>query len=172
MAQQRKRQLGFSALELIVSLLVIGILAALSASSFRALWMRTQLETTVSKLSAHIQVARHLSVSYSQRIILAPKDGHSLNSGWRIGYDIDQDGIIDDATSFAEAEPLSSTVRVSATGSMNKAIGFNAQGWPTLPNGGFQAGTIRVCTEQSGTDIIMSRTGRLRSVPLTASACA
>lgn len=163
---------GFTTIELLVTVLVLSILAIVSYGNFRSLWLKTQLETTASKLTAHIQVARHLSISYGKRVILAPNDGQSLTSGWRVGYDQDQDGVIDSSTSLAEAEPVNDSVRVSATGSMGRAIGFNAQGWPTLPNGGFQAGTIRVCTRESGTELIMSKTGRIRTAPLTAAECA
>lgn len=75
---------GFSLLELMVVLMVLGILTAIGIPSFAYLTSSTKLKTATSNLHLALMKARSEAVKRDSPVIITPNSGSNWASGWRI----------------------------------------------------------------------------------------
>lgn len=78
-----KRQAGFTLIELIVTMTLMAILAALAAPSYRELTANTRLRDTAGTLSLSLTQARSEAAKRSAPVRIVPNEG-----GWGQGWSI------------------------------------------------------------------------------------
>lgn len=78
-----RRSLGFSLIELMVSLVILGILIGIAVPSYRSIIAEQRVRATVSDLHASIALARSEAIKRNRQITLAPATG-----GWSAGWGI------------------------------------------------------------------------------------
>jgi type IV fimbrial biogenesis protein FimT len=81
--EQVYRSRGFSLIELMVSLVVLGILVGLAVPSYRAIIAEQRVRATVTDLHAAISLARSEAIKLNRQITIAPAAG-----GWAAGWGI------------------------------------------------------------------------------------
>lgn len=123
---------GFSATELMVILLILGILVAIAIPSFQYLIRNYRLTTTANALFSAVNLARSEAIHRGVRVDLVPAgDGTSWSTGWIVFID-ENDNQRPDATEvvIARHEPLPRDLTISArfTDSKVQYLAFNGSG--------------------------------------------
>lgn len=97
-------QYGFSLLEIIIVVLILGVVLAIAVPSYTAMVNGNQLVATGNELLAAVQQARIEAIRRNQRVVLCPSsDGSTCGSDWNRGWISFQDNNRDDQVSVGEA---------------------------------------------------------------------
>jgi type IV fimbrial biogenesis protein FimT len=107
---RRSGSSGYTAIELVVVLLVTAIMATLALPSFIAMIRNTRLDTYSELLRADLLIARREAIKMNGRVLVCPA-GSSANTcgtdyskwanGWIVCYDLNADGACDASTAAA-----------------------------------------------------------------------
>lgn len=100
---------GFTLIELMVSLAVLGVLAAIAAPSFAQLMAANRLSTQASELVGSMNLARSEAVRRAQPVTLRSGDDNNYSLGWTIFPDIDGNGTAASGTSETDGKTLRQT---------------------------------------------------------------
>ena len=175
----RRTQSGFSLIELMMVVVVIGILSAVSLPWLRGYISNSYLTTTSIDLVTGIQYARSEAIRRNNRVAICVSTDNATCSGantWHTGWivfnDANENGVLD-------AGPLEPVLRVGSAvadpgvqvlggGTVNTMISFTGLGSPQAAGGGTQAGSILVCDERSSTQQVgravqISASGRVKT---------
>jgi type IV fimbrial biogenesis protein FimT len=79
----RQHLRGFTLMELLVSITVIAILAAMGIPSFRSLMASQRVRTAATNLQIFLNLTRSEALKRNTNIMLAPNQGQ-WNAGWQI----------------------------------------------------------------------------------------
>lgn len=173
LAGVRIRMHGFSAVELIVSLAILGIFAALAVPSLNEFVNEQRLGSTTSQLVSDLNYARFEAIKRNARVLVCARATGSTacssqpdwEKGWLVCYDADGDDRCD-ATAADDPNPMkvvaplharlrvaSSTglVRFSPVGTSNGAATLTLTGdWPqTSTRTGMVAATGTVTSRRN-----------------------
>jgi len=104
-SQTRKAVSGFTILELVVSLAIAAILAAIALPSFAEFIDDQRLRGVATELVSDLNFARGEAIKRNARVLVCPKAGKADNfcapntknwmQGWVVCYDLDADGKCD-----------------------------------------------------------------------------
>lgn len=178
LAMNRSKHGGFTLLELLVVVVILGILGMLAVPSYRDLMLNNRLVTATNDLLADLALARSESSRSGKRVTLCiSANGTSCDSGstWQSGRIIFVDestsgtiGVVDSGETVIRVTPADAQSRVTIT-----AAGFtNSSGTATSnyiqyrPTGALNsttAGTFTLCDDRTGSfgrTIDVSTTGR------------
>ncbi|MBB4130220.1 GspH/FimT family pseudopilin [Xanthomonas sp. 3075] len=159
---------GYTAVELLIVMALIGIMATICLPSFRTLieWQRAQ--TRVHLLTGHLAMARSLAITHRIPVSVCPSiDGASCRSerewsqGWILFKDPQRSGQPADVHSIVRVEQYAASDNISITGTIGRSL------VRFLPNGRNSGSniTISLCTRaQRLADVIVNNSGRTRSV--------
>lgn len=114
----KKKNLGFTMVELMITIVIIAILATLAAPSFTAILANTRIRATAQALTDGLQLARAEAIRRNERVRLVL----AANSGW---------SVITNAGSTLQTRPAAeSGNNISLTFTPNNAtsVTFNALG--------------------------------------------
>ena len=170
---------GFTLIELMMVLMLTAIVLTLAVPSFQNIISSNRLTTQVNEFVSALNLARSEAIKRGVRVTLCKSaDGTTCTNtggydqGWIVFSDLNDNADFDDNES--SDEELIRVVgnlgnKISITGNRNvaKYISFISSGTSQLINGGFQAGTITLCQEQDGRNIIINRIGRIRTQETT-----
>ncbi|MFC7522079.1 GspH/FimT family pseudopilin [Xanthomonas populi] len=140
---------GYTAVELLIVMAIVGIVAAVGLPSFRALieWQRTQ--TRVHLLTAHLAMARSLAVTHRLPVSICPSvDGASCrpdrdwSRGWILFRDPMRSGQPVEAASILRVEHYPASDNISMTGTIGRSL---VRFLPNGRNSGTNI-TISLCT--------------------------
>jgi type IV fimbrial biogenesis protein FimT len=162
---RRSRALGFSLIELMVTIAIVAILLALGLPSFEGSMRSNRVATTTNEMLASLALARSEAIRGSHKsVICASVDGSTCgagldwNDGWIVAADFDRDaaGDFEQIVRYVQAHP-----RVVFAGTAATKIEFDYRGRPN-PVG--SAGTITVQPDQCPTDQALRRELTLNGV--------
>ncbi len=156
---------GFTLLELMVALVVLGIAVSIAVPSFGGMIDRQRIDSSLDVLLRGLRTARQEAIERNRPITVAPPAG-GWSVGWRAFIDDNANGAYDDGERLLREELQPTPVDIHATSSIATYVRFNPQGESELLNGGFQAGTFRFCPQDEtskGRLLVMNRVGRLRT---------
>lgn len=88
--------LGFTLLEALVVLAILGVLAALAAPSFRAMQQRWQVESAVHAMESSLVFARSEAIRTAGKVALTQASANcptQWGCGWVIFADLNSDGV-------------------------------------------------------------------------------
>ena len=177
---------GFTLIELMVALVLVGVMLVLSAPSFITFQRNSQLTSTANSFLASLSAARAEAMKRQLRTFVIPVGG-SWSSGWTVFVDVNsnvsttalsyEDGT-DILLSSVDALPSSITIdTTSATSFVHsgvKYVMFNGSGFMTLIGGGFPTSGADSLDFTSGTEtrrVLASVAGRVRVCKPTDAGC-
>ena len=130
---QPARRRGFTVIELMVTLAIAGILAAMAVPAFQSVFLTMRLSTYANDLVAASMLARSTAISQNAGVSMCPSsDGATCGgSGWENGYLIvcqSNDGAV--CTNTASATPTTIVLHRQAK---------TADGWKITPADGLSS---------------------------------
>lgn len=146
---------GFSLVELMITLVVLGVVVGIAAPSFSGLINSNRLTAASNEVVAALQVARMEAVRRNTSVVLCPSaDGASCaGAAWRSFIVFaDEDG---DSTVDAGTDEVIRVVTVSEGGivvnpssnlATNNRLRFGADGFARVGNAGARNGGLSVCS--------------------------
>jgi len=157
--------MGFSLVELLITIALFAIILTFSIPGFTALKLRNDRATAVNELTSHLNFARYTALQQGEEIIVCPSadasqcmPGRSWMSGWITWANRDRDT----PPVRDEDEPL---LRVAGTISAALSINANRNYFEFRPSGSAINGTWVICHSPDQIPVlavILSITGRLR----------
>lgn len=146
---------GFSLVELMITLVVLGVVVGIAAPSFSGLINSNRLAAASNEVVAALQVARMEAVRRNTSVVLCPSaDGAGCaGAAWRSFIVFaDEDG---DSTVDAGTDEVIRVVTVSEGGivvnpssnlATNNRLRFGADGFARVGNAGARNGGLSVCS--------------------------
>ena len=173
---------GFTLIELMIALSLIGILLALAAPSLQEAMMSIRITGHTNDLMGDLAVARSEAVKRNIPVVLcsstdgqACSAGASWNQGWIVYPDVDasgaQNGTAEVALKTRGTLQGSPTLTLNCVGSSDKSVTYKSTGMSTSPFSIFTLCDSRT-TANGGRTITINTTGRVISArgtcPITA----
>ncbi len=158
-------QNGFSLMEMLMTMSLIGILTMVAIPSVNGILKNERLTTQINSLLAHLQFARSEALlRHKQVVVCASKDAATCSGnwsdGWIVFFDNDESADVSDGDALLQAH-----AKLSGDNVMNNTGGttiiYDSRGF--TPN---SASTFSVCDDRGaskGKSITISTTGRVRS---------
>jgi type IV fimbrial biogenesis protein FimT len=175
--------MGFSLVELMVTVSLVAILAGLAAPSFQAQIDNSRLGSHSSTLMSSLLFARSEAIKRNTRVVLCKSaDGESCTTsgdwqqGWIIFVDADNNATRATTEQVVQQMPaLSGTFKLSGNTNIANYVSYAGVGSALLTGGGFQAGTFTLCkisaTGGDSREIIINATGRPRTEKSSVTSC-
>lgn len=147
---------GFSLVELMITLVVLGVVAGMAAPSFSNLINANRLTSAANEAVAALQVARMEAVRRNGNVVLCPSaDGASCaGTDWRefiVFADEDGDNTVDAGTDEVIRTVAVTEGGIAVNASSNLAtshrLRFGADGFARVGNAGARIGGLSVCSE-------------------------
>ncbi len=170
------RSQGFTLVELMIAIAVLGILLALAVPSFQGLIASSRLTAATNDMVSALAQARSNAIKTGNRITLCPSsNGTSCASsgtweqGWISFIDTDRTGT---SAAVDTGETVLTSNQAMPTGIIINGnltyVSFSADGMPKTLTGGIGAGTMRVCNTSGALsndnrtrDLVMNSVGRI-----------
>lgn len=173
-------QRGFTLMEMLVTLSVAAILAAVAVPSFSTWMIGARVDSQAGSLLAAMRMARSEAASRGAWVVLCPTTDHGANcsssganwsSGWMVFVDADRSGSRQAGSEalLQLADGISGNLTATVAGFTDTVITFSPYGG--LLQGGAPAagGSIRLCgaSGTSGRQVRVDASGRPSSIKVT-----
>ncbi len=152
------KQHAFTLLELLVTLVVIGLIVTFAAPAFAEIINNQQRQDAAQQLASGIRTARTEAILRSRPVVIRAID-RNWGNGWQII--VEPEGDVESQVLLERRR--SGNVPIVGNGRIRQQIRFGALGTPY--GNGFVAGTLSVCDAkkaQSHHQVVMALTGRVR----------
>lgn len=174
-SEQRLRRppaLGFTLIELMVTLVLLAVLLTLSAPSFIAYQRNAELTSAANSFVAALSAARSEAMKRQVRAFVIPLSGTNWASGWQVFVDVDSsvtsssiapgtgDMIVTQQSALQNGVVVASS-SFPVAGSTAYVM-FNGNGSMTLLDKTFQRGSLELSNGSESRRIIANPEGRLR----------
>jgi type IV fimbrial biogenesis protein FimT len=163
-----KKYSGFTLLELIITVGIIGVVTAIAIPSMRVYVQNDRLTSQINTLVSHLSYARSEAVTQSVQISVCASNNtincsgaNTWASGWIVFADTDASGAIDGSEV---------ALRIQHTLGGNNTLTSTIGGQVIYDNRGFAttvAGTFSLCDDRGTANIkaiAIANTGRVRKV--------
>lgn len=177
--QPSAQQIGFTLIELMITIAVLGVVISLAAPSFRALLASNRAYSASMDISSALMHARSEAVRRATRITVCKSSdtgnasptcnsGTTWGSGWLIFVDGATAGTVDGTdTRLKVGQPNIGNGSISSTDTnFANYISFDSRG-AVVPVGGATSTTFSVCIEGVKRDIQIAPAGRIHTSPGT-----
>ncbi len=165
--------LGFTAIELMTTLVIAMVLLAIAIPSFSHMTAQNHLATTTNDFVSAFALARQSAVAKGRPVTLCAGDQSGCfasvdwSKGWLAFVDADKSGTLDaDEQILFTGIARRDDVVVQGNTPVEKPVIFSPLGFASQPGGAFTAGTLRVCVPtdiaNNTRDLVLAKSGRLR----------
>ncbi|MFT7373587.1 MAG: type IV fimbrial biogenesis protein FimT [Oleiphilaceae bacterium] len=156
MVDMYRKKLGFTLLELLVTLVVLSVVVAVAIPSFQSTIEKNSISASISEFAATLRLARTEAVKRGRLVVVCPSaDQASCSGTWQNGWLVFEDtnangsysAVADDLIRVHEALVADNILQWSDAGSATWAddvttfIQYNGRGLITTSNG-----TFKVCS--------------------------
>jgi len=174
---------GFTLVETLSVTAATAVLVSVAVPSFDALMASSRLSTAANDLLGDLLLTRSEAMKRRLRVTLCKSgDGQwcSGAGGWQQGWIVFVDANGDGQRAAGEAllraqPPLAGPLRLTGTAPVAKYVSYAPNGGTKLAGGGFQAGTLTVCSASrgpaAGRQIVLSSSGRPRTQKVELRSC-
>lgn len=178
-----KAQRGFNLIELIVTVSLATLLLVAGVSSFQTVLDNNRLNTVTNEFVTALNLARSEAVKRNNRVVLRKADtsnntgtsgcpyyttqsGQGFEQGWFIFVDTNNNATQDSGECALSVFDRPSRLGVTLQGNANLTdyVMFTPEGFAKTTAGAFQAGTLTLCKNSKARQVIISSTGRIRTV--------
>lgn len=172
----RAAAIGFTLIELMVSISIVAIMLVVAAPSFKNFIRNSELTSLTNKLLAAINAARSEAMKYGRNALVVPANGdNDWTQGWIVFVDRNRNNTYDATTDITiqKQGPLPGYFSVTGTGNANLSISyimFESSGFaksygtaPGVPNLTLKIERTDVSSANEKRFIIVARTGRVRA---------
>jgi type IV fimbrial biogenesis protein FimT len=165
---------GFTLMELMMTLAVVGVILAIAAPNFRDFLLNNRMTGAANDLLASVQLARSEAIKRQQPVAVCasanpaavPPDCVAQFGGWAVWVDTNNDAIPDPGETIIDThEVLPASLSLTANGS--GFVSFAATGFSQPSVGGNPATTMVLICDERG-DLLVGDTYRKRVVLLSA----
>ena len=162
---------GFTLLEALVVLAVLSVLLGLAAPALTGLRERQQLQARAEAFWSSLMLARAQALLHQQHVTLCAASDRACDpaadwhAGWLVFVDANRNGQREaDERLLEQVNGERDAVRIRGNSTVNRVIGYGAQGRSESLTGAFQAGTVRVCApgQGEGWQVVLNAVGRPR----------
>ncbi len=180
----RVRAAGWTLLEMLVGLAVLGLLVALAAPALIELRARQQLQVQAQALLDTLQWARSEALQRQRRVSVCPAlDAHNCDpqGRWEMGWLVFEDRQVNARREAHEPvlqhrpgpQGRIAAVHWRGNSTVTTHVSYTPQGRSQQPSGAFQAGTLRLCAgpDAPGWALVINALGRARLERLQAAEC-
>lgn len=165
---------GVTLVELVVTMAVMAILAAIAVPSFQGLQKRNQVDATMHLLTSHLASARVTAITHNVPVIVCPSTGNGLcrtdndwGEYWLSFRDPDGNRQPDEDIDIYRNDTAPRSARLRIVSSAGRH-------YVRYQSNGFSYGTnltVRVCYDgKTAGSVIVNNTGRARSARSSGSA--
>lgn len=172
----KRRQMGFTAIELMVVVSIVAVLAALAAPSFAPIIERLRVRQAVEEMTATLYFARSEAIKRGGNITVIKTDLSSdcpqatsateWGCGWRVFVDTNNNGTQQAGEETIQTSPVVSSVNVVNT-SNSGSTRFNVDRWGQINGLGAQGfrfvPTISGISSPNVAVLCVSSGGRIRT---------
>ncbi|WP_285834464.1 GspH/FimT family pseudopilin [Kangiella sp. TOML190] len=142
---------GFTLIELMVTISLVAILAAIAVPSFDSLIKANRLTGTANELLGAISSARSEAIKNRSQVTLAPKAGSWIN-GWTVTVTSNNDTVLD-------RNAFNNFLTSSSSGSKG-TVTFNTNGFVAAPNPWGNNDGVTFCDDNGkGRKVVLSISG-------------
>ncbi|MBC9252244.1 hypothetical protein A9179_18395 [Pseudomonas alcaligenes] len=158
------RSQGFTLLELVIALAIAAILTFLILPATNAIVARQRVSNGLSSFINSLKYARTYAALHQTGVtMLARQD--NWGAGWTVFEDPNRNALQDDGERVLLSREPSDTLMIAGNQPIASYVHFNMFGEPQLSSGGFQAGTLTLCSPEAPNtryQLVMAKTGRVR----------
>lgn len=176
MNKHKHKHTGFTLIELMITLAIVGILLTVGVPSLKTFMQGNQLIAASNELISALHVARSEAIKLNSRVsICESSDGTncSTTGSWKNGWIVflDADGQLDHNGQACDGsgqdcllrihdainDPLLSMSGVDTNGNAVSSFTFTARGMPKDTSGVSESGVFSICSFDSSNNVIDSR---------------
>ena len=175
------RSNGFTLIELMITVAMAAIVLTLGVPSFQEIIRNNRLATQTNAFVGALSLARSEAVKRGVRVTVCKSaDGAACiasggyEQGWIVFTDPDNDAIVDAGETIIRVSETTASTGITLTGTTGNVadyVSYTADGITRLasgtPSGAFQAGTLTVCKAPKARQIVINKTGRIRTTETT-----
>ena len=164
-----KKNSGFTLLELMVTMAVVGIVFAIGIPSMNTFIQNDRLVTQINTLVGHLSYARSEAVKRSQQVAVCVSSnttsctgGNNWENGWIIYVDIDGDGSFTAGEEVLRAQQQLDGDNTLSAATIGTQVTYDYRGFVDAAS----VGSFSLCDDRGaayGKAVSISPTGRVRS---------